>query len=326
VGSAFGWDGPVARLTVRQLGGEEGSFAMNLDRGLNMISLPLMPSVPYTASKLAEEIGATVVIKFDSAAQRFVGFAAGQEGDGFSIDGGKGYIVNVPEGGTFTFVGKRWTNAPGLAFAPPGVDVPLTAWALVASGDLRNTEAGATYTVVAKNLRTGAVATDSVSSDRGQFAAVWADLSRKSVVEAGDTLELILLDELENIVSGPFRIDVDVADIRKAYLSLPLTVGDVHPGETLLAQNFPNPFNPETWIPYQLSEPADVTIQIFNLSGHLVRTLNIGFRPTGFYTTRSAAAYWDGRNNVGERIASGVYFYTLQTQSFAATRKMLISK
>lgn len=107
---------------------------------------------------------------------------------------------------------------------------------------------------------------------------------------------------------------------------MPLTVGDVHPEETLLAQNFPNPFNPETWIPYQLEESADVALQIYDTSGRLVRTLDLGFRAKGFYMTRSTAAYWDGRNNIGEWVASGMYFYSLQTPNFSATRKMLILK
>ena len=104
-------------------------------------------------------------------------------------------------------------------------------------------------------------------------------------------MEVVLLDNLENIVSGSFRRQVEIADIRKAYLSLPLIVGDVHPVDTVLAQNPPNPFNPETWIPCQLATPSEVTVQIHDLSGRLVRTLDIGFKPTGFYTTRSMSAY-----------------------------------
>ena len=194
------------------------------------------------------------------------------------------------------------------------------------SGDLHETEVGSTYTVVAENLRTGEVATDLVSSDRTDFAAVWADLSRKSVVEAGDKLEITMVDDRGNIVSGPFQRHVDIDDIRKAFLSIPLIFGDVRPTETLLAQNFPNPFNPETWIPYQIAESAEVTIQIYDPAGRLVRTIDLGFQPRGFYTTRDKAVYWDGRNSVGERVASGVYFYTLQTENYTAARKMLIAK
>ena len=98
------------------------------------------------------------------------------------------------------------------------------------------------------------------------------------------------------------------------------------PEETALLHNYPNPFNPETWIPYQLAEPADVTIRIYAASGVLVRTLAVGYQPAGIYQYRSRAAYWDGKNEVGESVASGVYFYTLTAGDFTATRKMLIMK
>ena len=107
------------------------------------------------------------------------------------------------------------------------------------------------------------------------------------------------------------------------------------PKETALLANYPNPFNPETWIPYQLATPADVTLTIYDIQGHVVRDLDLGHQRAGMYHTRSRAAYWDGRNAVGEPVASGVYFYTLSTEftrdsvtagDFTATRKMLIAK
>ena len=98
------------------------------------------------------------------------------------------------------------------------------------------------------------------------------------------------------------------------------------PKETVLLANYPNPFNPETWIPYHLAEAAEVTLTIYTVDGKGVRTLALGHQSAGFYQSRSRAAYWDGRNEVGERVASGVYFYTLTAGDFAATRKMLIMK
>ena len=96
--------------------------------------------------------------------------------------------------------------------------------------------------------------------------------------------------------------------------------------ETALLPNYPNPFNPETWIPYQLSKPADVTLSIYSVDGRLVQTLALGHQTAGVYQGKSRAAYWDGRNSVGERVASGIYFYTFTAGSFTATRKMLIRK
>ena len=98
------------------------------------------------------------------------------------------------------------------------------------------------------------------------------------------------------------------------------------PENTTLLANYPNPFNPETWIPYHLAESAEVTLRIYAINGTLVRTLDLGHQPAGRYQARSQAAYWDGRNEMGESVASGVYFYTLTAGDFTATRKMLIRK
>ncbi|MXY26644.1 T9SS type A sorting domain-containing protein [Candidatus Poribacteria bacterium] len=98
------------------------------------------------------------------------------------------------------------------------------------------------------------------------------------------------------------------------------------PVETALLPNYPNPFNPETWIPYQLAKPADVKIIIYDAKGNVVRTLVLGHQSEGYYTEQQRAAYWDGRNDVGERVASGVYFYQLHADTVLSTRKMVILK
>ncbi len=98
------------------------------------------------------------------------------------------------------------------------------------------------------------------------------------------------------------------------------------PQETALLPNYPNPFNPETWIPYRLAKDADVTLTIYDTKGTVVRQFNLGFQPAGDYTDRIKAAYWDGRNEGGEQVASGIYFYSLSAGDYSATRKMLILK
>ncbi len=95
---------------------------------------------------------------------------------------------------------------------------------------------------------------------------------------------------------------------------------------TALLQNFPNPFNPETWLPYRLAADAPVTLRIYNVRGQLTRELNLGAQKAGGYLTRETAAYWDGRDQIGETVSSGIYFYTLHAGTFQATRRMLILK
>ena len=96
--------------------------------------------------------------------------------------------------------------------------------------------------------------------------------------------------------------------------------------EDKLFQNYPNPFNPETWIPYQLAEGAEIDVKIYSATGQLVRSLALGRKPAGFYTDRNKAAYWDGKNEAGEHVSSGVYFYSIKAGDFIATKKLVIAK
>ena len=98
------------------------------------------------------------------------------------------------------------------------------------------------------------------------------------------------------------------------------------PVKSELVQNYPNPFNPETWIPYNLAKDANVVVEIYSVSGQLVRTLDLVHKDAGFYLSKDKAAYWNGRDNLGEKVASGIYFYTLKAGDFRATRRMLIMK
>ena len=123
--------------------------------------------------------------------------------------------------------------------------------------------------------------------------------------------------EAENDGSLAFR--QGIANLRRLLASL-------LPGETALLANYPNPFNPETWIPYHLAEAADVTVRIYAADGVLVRTLALGHQSAGIYQNRTRAAYWDGKNELGEPVASGIYFYTLSAGRFIATRRMVIRK
>ena len=121
----------------------------------------------------------------------------------------------------------------------------------------------------------------------------------------------------------PISIALGVATVRAP--SAPAAAAAV-PNTTALHPNYPNPFNPETWIPYQLATAADVTVTIYDLRGVRIRQLAFGHQPAGVYQSRSRAAYWDGRNSLGEPVASGLYFYTLTAGDFTATRKLLIRK
>ena len=113
---------------------------------------------------------------------------------------------------------------------------------------------------------------------------------------------------------------------QRGILRLEQLLAILTPKATALLANYPNPFNPETWIPYRLAAPVEVTLRIYATNGQVVRTLAFGYQAAGFYEGRHRAAYWDGRNAQGEPVASGVYFYHLSAGDYSATRRMLILK
>ena len=297
-------------------------FSMHLSQGLNMLSVPLKPTVHMTARSLAVKTGATTVITLDAANQAFLAWTLNAPDDGFPIEGAKGYIVNLPEARDIVFTGTEWTNQTQAPTAPLAA-IPYQTWAFVVSGYLEGIQHFNGYSVQVRNLRTNTVMTSQVRDN--YFAAATADLAYRSVVEAGDRLELTVTDTNGNIASEKFNFTVNADNLENAVMTV--TLGSIGtPKRSHLLQNYPNPFNPETWIPYHLAEAGVVSLSIYDTAGNLIRTLPLGYQSAGFYNSRNRAAYWDGRNTLGEPVASGVYFYQLVTPSFQQTRRMLILK
>ena len=139
-------------------------------------------------------------------------------------------------------------------------------------------------------------------------------------------LELFTAADVRQWLTQAQRIHPTDATFQSGIRFLQQLLTLLMPKETRLLQNYPNPFNPETWIPYRLAEDAFVTLTIYDSSGRMVRTLDVGHRAAASYESRAKAIYWDGRNEFGEQVASGVYFYHLSAGDYTATRKMLILK
>ena len=160
-----------------------------------------------------------------------------------------------------------------------------------------------------------------VASHLGESTAAAAPvmLAQKSIHDFNPAMIQAWIEQAELENDGSVVFQQGIAQLQKLLASL-------IPEETVLLANYPNPFNPETWIPYELSESADVALTIYTIDGQIVRTLALGHQLAGVYQSKSRAAYWDGRNEVGEPVASGIYFYTITAGEFTATRKMLIRK
>lgn len=307
---------------------EELSFKLSLDSGTNMISLPLDPDIDFTARTFAEKLSATTVIRFNTAEDKFVPFVPEVfSGDGFSINGGQGYIVNVLESKDVVFTGTGWSNMPSAAPATPQFD--RTTWAFVITGTVFSEEGEpvkdiSVYSVVENQRDHKKLRAKVGQLEESKFAVSLVDMNREAVVSVDELLRIYIKDATGSVVSGPFTHRISVEDIQKGYAKFNMRLGDVIPEKTALLQNYPNPFNPETWIPYQLAEDSRVTISIYDLNGKLVRTLNIGQREAGVYLSKGRALYWDGRTETGEQVASGVYFYTINASGFRSTRRTVI--
>ena len=165
--------------------------------------------------------------------------------------------------------------------------------------------------------------------DEQDAALIASHLGEKNDPAAPSTLSLpsgMRRETLQETLDLLHASDNGSLTFRRGIANLEELLALFLPQRTMLLANYPNPFNPETWIPYQLRKPADVRLTIYDAQGRIVRNLEVGHQPAGMYQSKGRAAYWDGRNSVGEPVASGVYFYTLSTGDFTATRKLLIRK
>ena len=317
---------------------------ITLHRGINLVGMSLRDSRIARVSDLFSlegiEDNVRVMIVLDNGTFKVIG-RAGDDGD-IQITGGQSYILIAQIDATAVISGDGWSTVPGIASAPPmaliGIQVEDTTPVLAVTGlvvspvgkrgrmpRLRS-GAGAGFRVTVKNLSTGRGAT-AVTEDKGvgyQIAIV--DLEKGRAAQIGDILEISAQSPDASIRVQPLRYTVTPEDVKRSRIQLDDLVAYEIPAKTELLLNYPNPFNPETWIPYRLAEDANVTVTIYDLSGGVVRRLNVGHQVAAVYESREKAVYWDGRTEFGERVASGIYFYHLSAGDYSATRKMVILK
>ena len=169
-----------------------------------------------------------------------------------------------------------------------------------------------------------------------------SDVNGDDIVDVNDIL--LVIAALENLASAPAAYSQPFAAYLERWIGeakqyspgdktfqkgigvLEQLLAALRPAETVLLPNYPNPFNPETWIPYHLAHAADVVLTIYDIKGAVVRQLDLGHQPAGYYAERTKAAYWNGRNERGESVASGVYFYQLRADDYSQVRRMVIVK
>lgn len=317
--------------------GDAWDGEVSLYAGANFFAVPLQPHSEWRLDDLATHIGDGLIhfVVHDRADNTFQAYVPGAASSfNVALEGGVGYIAIMSKPKTVVFEGKAWTNT-GLNLAPPGyatlqsANTPI----LVVQGraSVPHTSAipkaeGAAIQVT--NQDTGVTKT-AVVTPTGDYAEVFMDITSIdspdiTACEPGHTIQIKAADPLW--VSETMDYTLTTEDIQMGHIILPTIMLETRPKESVLLQNYPNPFNPDTWIPYRLKQEAEVTIDIYNVTGQLIRTLNLGRKEPGHYVNQHKAAYWDGTNEAGEPVVSGVYFYTMRAGALEVTRRMTILK
>ena len=315
--------------------GTNGNSTITVNPGINLVGLPLDDSRIKRVSDLftLDGIGGNVpvIILTDNGEFKAVG-RADDPGD-IPIVGGQSFILTAQRAATVTISGDGWTNISGIAAAPSvamtGIEVGDITPVLGLRGPLLTRKQGLKvdgFRVTVKNLSTGRAVAAVTAPDEAGYRLTIVDIETGRAATIGDTLEISAQSPNPFIGVKPLRYTITTEDVKRSRIQLPELVAYEIPAETQLMPNYPNPFNPETWIPYRLAEDALVTLTIYDLNGQVVRTIDVGHQIASVYENRSKAIYWDGRNGLGEQVASGVYFYHLSAGDYSATRKMLILK
>ncbi len=326
--------------------GTNGTSTVTLNQGLNLVGLPLNDSRIIRVSNLfmLNGIGGNVpvIILTDGGEFKAVG-QADDPGD-IEIAGGQSFIMTAPQAATVSISGVGWSNTSGTGAAPPaamiGIEVSDVTPILALRGSIIDEDRrlnNTNFRVTVKNRSTGRSVATATGGEYLSRSNMWesdgvgyqltdVDLETKRAATIGDILEISAQSPHPLIGVEPLEYTITAEDVRQGWIQLPALITYEIPAETALLHNYPNPFNPETWIPYQLAHAADVTLTIYDTQGMLVRQLDLGYQQAGYYTNRTRAAYWDGRNHLGESVGSGVYFYHLQAGDYSAIDKMVILK
>ena len=304
---------------------------VTLTEGINLIGVPRAEAVEK-ASGVAPNAAAVIVLTTDSFGNAQFSRVVPNTPTDVAAVGGQGYIVVANADGSIPYAGEAWKDpevpAPATAASTDAVKFdPTSAPVLLIEGlfareDTLEPVSGLQVTI--RNLRTGESVVDTAGS--GRFVKPMIAL-RGGRYEEGDTLEVSAVDSSGTFGGlAPVRAVVGKDEIAAGRIDIGRQLLSAVPSKTALLPNYPNPFNPETWIPFDLADSSRVKITIYNSSGQTVRVLELGQLPAGSYRSRSKAPHWDGRNALGEPVASGVYYVRIEAGSFTAFRRMVVLK
>ena len=304
---------------------------VNLEAGANLVGLPVNDPSVAMAGDISGLFADGVVLSITAGSGgEYTTVSATED---VAVAGDAAYYIVASAAGSATLTGDGWENGNAANAAPialSGYKIGSQTPALVVYGSVTDEITGLAkegFRVKVKNLATKAGLSEITSVETAEgYSMAFVDLKDARAARVGDILEISADSPNPLIGVKPVRHVVTVDDVKNGRITLEDLIAYEIPAETALLRNYPNPFNPETWIPYHLSEDADVSLTIYDVNGALVRDIDVGHQIAAKYDTRAKAIYWDGRNQFGEQVASGIYFYSLSAGDFSATRKMVILK
>ncbi len=326
--------------TLQLEGQREYSGVITLKAGRNLVGSPVKSKQLQTVSDFLTLFpGITaIIIANPNGGSGDTGFqvitSTGDLGGILEIIGDRSYVVDTVADETVEITGTGWNNASGGVAASPALSIyPMDGQTpvLLVQGAVVDEITGLTldgFSVTVKNLNTGVALKVCSGEDwpEGGYHLTFVDTLKSHAARVGDVLEITAQSPSPLVGVVPIRHIVTIDDVKTSRLKLEALIAYEIPVETQLLPNYPNPFNPETWIPFRLAEGSNVTLTIYDAVGRLVRLIEVGHKPAAAYESKSKAIYWNGCNDQGERVASGFYFYSLLAGDFSATRKMLILK
>jgi hypothetical protein len=314
-------------------GGVTNLGSVGTHKGINFLSLPLQADSACTARDWGHELGANTVISYDFETGTFVPFILDfHSGNGFNIYGGRGYFAIADKDTSAHFSGKGWSGESDI----PPMTVPPAVSQDASNSAPKTSVLGIIGSVFAKDgehrvLQDGKVSISrgksgvqlsaEIHKDKGLYSAAFVDLLNKSPISVGDQLVMLVTDSKGNEISDKIAYVITKDDIRKGYARVDLRTNvEIVPRVTNLAQNFPNPFNPQTIIRFDLARKGSVRLSVYNVAGQLIRTLvdEKAMNP-GYYKW-----VWNGENGGHRLVASGVYFCRVETPGYSKTIKMVI--
>ena len=321
----------TAEITHTFEGAAWEDTTVNLEVGANLVGLPVNDPSVTMASQIGGLFDDDVVLSITAGSGGQ--YTQVSETSDVAVAGDAAYYIVTSAAGSATLTGDGWENGDMANAAPialSGYRIENQAPALAVYGSVLDELTGVAregFRVKVKNLSTKAALSEITSVEAADgYSMAFVDLKDARAARVGDVLEISADSPNPLIGVKLVRHIVTVDDVKNGRITLEDLIAYEIPAETELLRNYPNPFNPETWIPYRLAEDADVSLTIYDVNGAVVRDIDIGHQTAAVYETRAKAIYWDGRNQFGEQVASGLYFYHLNAGDFSGTRRMVILK